>query len=90
MDHEIDYEEKCFKCGHSPLHHRKCTALCEDGIFDLYDDDPINFDPGESVNICDECKGTGVEWWCPSCGENLSGRINASVHNDDNDNADDW
>jgi len=72
-DYEIDSEGSCPKCGHSPIHYRDCTNWCDEGYFDESDDDPINFIPDESYRRCDECKGTGVEVWCPKCGENLSG-----------------
>jgi hypothetical protein len=75
-DYEIDGESCCPSCGHSPLHYRDCTNLsCEDGYEDESEDDPINFMPGELLTECPECRGTGVEWWCPSCGENLSGKL---------------
>ncbi len=77
-DFEQDYDLSCPTCGHSPLHNRTCENLwCDDGLIDENDDDPINFLPGESLSNCDECKGTGVEWWCPGCGENLSGKISS-------------
>lgn len=72
-DYEIDYENSCPKCGHSPIHCRDCTNFCDEGYFDESEDDPINFYPGESERKCEECKGTGVEIWCPHCGANLSG-----------------
>lgn len=72
-DYEVDDEVHCPKCKHSPLHHRDCTNWCDDGYFDESEDDPINFMPGEELTMCRECMGTGVEWWCPNCGSNLSG-----------------
>lgn len=79
---EQDFELNCPRCGHSPLHNRDCTELlCNDGFIDDYNDDPINFFEGESEHLCPECNGTGVEWWCPNCGENLSGKIH-SIEND--------
>lgn len=76
MSEEYDIEDEltCPKCKHSPLHSRDCTNLfCEDGFIDESEDDPINNMPGESERQCGECRGTGVERWCPACGENLSG-----------------
>lgn len=59
-DVEVDYDETCPKCGHSPTHSRTCDApYCEDGLIDMYEDDPINFSPGEESKRCDECNGTG-------------------------------
>jgi len=72
-EYKIDYDLYCPKCGHTPVHHRDCMNWCEDGFFDENDDDPINFAPGEAMRMCSECRGTGIERWCPSCGANLSG-----------------
>jgi len=72
-EYEIDYDLTCPKCGHSPLHSRECMNWCEDGFFDENDDDPINFAPGEAYRQCQECRGTGIERWCPFCGVNLLG-----------------
>lgn len=82
-DYEVDYESSCSKCGHSPIHHRDCTNLfCEDGYIDESENDPINFMPGESLYGCEECRGTGIEVWCPNCGANLSG-VEHSVDEDE-------
>lgn len=71
--YDIHDDLYCPKCRHSPLHSRDCTNIfCEDGyIEDFVDDLEI---PGTGYEVkCDECKGTGVEFWCPHCGANLSG-----------------
>lgn len=74
MDYEIDSSISCPKCNHSPLHNRYCLNFhCVDGRIDLHDEDGINFMPGEQYETCNDCKGTGVEWWCPGCGAELSG-----------------
>jgi hypothetical protein len=71
-EYELD-DRSCSKCGHSPTHSRYCTALyCDDGYVDEYEEDAINFSPGEEFSLCDECHGSGIEWWCPSCGADLS------------------
>lgn len=75
LEYEIDHDSNCPKCGHSPMHSRDCNNFCTDGFKDEYDDDPINFLPGECLIPCNECNGTGVEIWCPGCGENLSGKL---------------
>jgi hypothetical protein len=73
-DFEVDYDAQCPECNHSPIHYRTCQNWCEDGWIDDYDDDPINCPiPGLEFTRCDECRGTGIETWCPNCGENLSG-----------------
>ena len=69
-DYELD-DTVCPNCGHGPTHSRYCQNFCDDGWFDDYDEDPINFMPGESESLCQECWGTGVERWCPKCGINL-------------------
>ena len=72
-DYEIDYETACPKCGHDKIHYRSCTNFsCNDGYIDLYDEDPLWYRKGETKK-CPECKGTGVEIWCPNCGAHLSG-----------------
>lgn len=82
MSYEQDYDHACPKCGHEPIQYRDCTGWnCDDGYADEYEDDPINFRPGESLYKCEECSGTGVEVWCPKCGEDLSGHN----FNDEND-----
>ena len=65
-------DEACPKCGHSPTHYRRCSQIgCEDGYIDMHEyDDPLWYDEGEE-EMCDECHGTGIECWCPSCGYDL-------------------
>ncbi len=66
-DFEID-DVGCPKCG-SETRSRNCHALyCEDGYIDEYEEDAINFAPGEEFVRCNECYGTGIERWCPKCG----------------------
>lgn len=67
-DYEID-DLPCPACGHHVTHSRHCSNFqCNDGLCDMYDDDPINYAPGEWES-CDECSGTGIERWCPNCGK---------------------
>jgi hypothetical protein len=54
-------------------------------MFDESEDDPINFMPGELYTQCAECRGTGVEVWCPECGENLSGLSDVFAVDQDED-----
>lgn len=79
-DYEIDDEGTCPHCGHSPVHYRDCTNFCEEGFFDAADEDPINYYPGEAYERCPECRGTGIETWCPNCGQNLSA---IKIHEDE-------
>jgi len=73
-DYQIDFESTCPKCGHNRIHWRNCINFCDEGYIDLYESDPIYYQPGE-VKKCPECRGTGVEIWCPNCGKNLSGNV---------------
>lgn len=70
-DYEID-DTTCPNCGNSSTHSRRCAAIgCDDGWIDGHEyDDPLWYDEGECF-MCDECYGTGVERWCPSCGFDL-------------------
>ena len=72
-DYNIDSDVYCPKCKHSPLHYRSCSNLyCEDGSYEEFLDD-LEI-PGTGYDhVCEDCKGTGVEWWCPECGAELSG-----------------
>ena len=72
-DYEEDYEVYCPLCNYTPLHNRYCQEFgCEDGFVEKYFDDIEIEGMGDMVE-CEECHGTGVEWWCPKCGANLSG-----------------
>jgi hypothetical protein len=68
-DYEIDISGiPCGRCGHSPLHFRRCDAIgCVDGLVDESDYDPVNFGEGEEFTRCDECF-QGIQRWCPKCG----------------------
>lgn len=69
-DYEIDTDLDCPKCGHSSVHFRWCGVIhCEDGWIDLGDED--DYTEGESWEPCQECHGTGIERWCPSCGVDI-------------------
>lgn len=84
-DYEIDSEVHCCKCGHSPLHYRDCSEFeCNDGYKEEFFDDIEIEGMGDMIK-CQECKGTGVEWWCPNCGENLSGRLTECGWSPDDD-----
>lgn len=67
LDYEFD-DRECLKCGHSPTHSRECSQCHGDGGFDCYDEDPINFSPGEQIEPCEVCSESGIEHWCPECG----------------------
>lgn len=66
-DYEYD-ERPCPRCQHEPTHSRACSQIgCDDGEIDMYEfDGPLWYSPGET-EPCRECRGTGIEWWCPEC-----------------------
>lgn len=80
--HELDYEitdEECPKCGEYDVRTRFCDSIgCEDGYRDEYDDDPINYSPGEMYSVCTECHGYGVLRWCAKCGHDLNSEVTAT------------
>jgi len=54
----------CEECG-ADMEGDDCPNCYGEGEFDLYEDDPINYAPGET-RTCEECGGTGIVWWCPN------------------------
>jgi len=81
MSEDYEYDDTpCPKCGAEPTHWRRCTEIdCDDGFIDLYDEDPINEDPG-TFRTCPECQGTGIHHWCPKCGHDFTRKQNANLH----------
>lgn len=71
-DYELD-DRPCPKCNNPITHWRYCEEMyCDDGYIDEYEFDAINYAPGEEYTECEECHGTGVQWWCPNCGADLN------------------
>lgn len=68
----IDYDEPqyhfCKKCGNEMAWADCWQINCEEGQYDEYEDDAINFAPGSYRN-CETCKGKGGWWYCenPAC-----------------------
>jgi hypothetical protein len=59
-------EGYCKECG-SELVWEDCPAIgCEDGWIDVYEDDPLWYDPGDE-EVCEECNGKGGWLRCPDC-----------------------
>lgn len=66
-DHEFYEEPRCPDCG-AETESDLCDVIgCDDGWIDDYDDDPVNYSPGESYEECTNCSGTGIVRWCPKC-----------------------
>ncbi len=66
FDH-LDYDDRraCSRCGWE-MEWAECHMIdCEDGVYDAYEEDCINNDPGTFVN-CSECHGKGGHWYCPN------------------------
>lgn len=66
---EIEFGDGCYcpKCG-TETNSRSCSAFdCDDGFIDEYEDDAINYAPGEEYRPCSECYH-GIERWCPAEG----------------------
>lgn len=71
-DYEVNFESPCPACGNASTHWRRCSELsCDDGFLDEYEDDLVNYAPGDYV-ACGNCKGTGIEHWCPACGADVN------------------
>jgi len=63
--YEPDYHA-CPKCGNE-MDWEDCWMVdCEEGTYDLYEEDPIFYSPGDRAG-CEECGGKGGWWYCPSC-----------------------
>lgn len=62
-DYELD-DLYCPDCGHQTKSRHCSEITCEEGGILL---------PGTNIVTCENCQGTGIERWCPSCGKDLSG-----------------
>lgn len=71
MSEYYDDDLVCPNCHHYPTRARACIH-CDDGWLDEYEDDPVNYAPGEEYERCQECNGSGIERWCPECGIDLN------------------
>jgi hypothetical protein len=81
-EYEID-DLECPDCE-THLHSRSCSEImCEGGVVDESDEDYLL--PGTAQAVCDTCKGTGIERWCPGCGKDFSGH-----HFEDDDCDEAW
>ena len=59
-----DEEPLCPTCS-SYMVWEDCWNGCDDGYFDLYDEDPLWY-AEDKREICDICKGKGGYWGCSS------------------------
>ncbi len=59
-----DYSDlQCPACGRN-MRESSCWQCFGVGFFDLYEDLPLEYEPGAS-EACVECDGEGVLRWCP-------------------------
>lgn len=55
----------CKKCGNG-MDWADCWQIdCEEGVYDAYEEDCINNDPGTWMT-CETCEGKGGWWYCPN------------------------
>lgn len=66
---DSDEDRYCTICG-GLLEWVDCWQCGGDGEFDLYDEDPLNFSPGEEYENCDVCGGEGGYWDCANLPHN--------------------
>lgn len=60
-----EYAPCCKKCG-GEMDWADCWQIdCEEGEYDEYEEDPINFSPG-SYRKCETCEGKSGWWYCPN------------------------
>lgn len=60
---DYEYPPACVICG-TELEWFECWQCLGDGDFDLYEDDPLSYAPGQR-ECCDECGGSGGWMGCP-------------------------
>lgn len=64
----IDYSEPCCKLCGAILEWEDCWNNCDEGYFDMYEEDPEWYDYGD-VEKCAECHGKGGYWVCPNAAQ---------------------
>jgi len=69
--HEEESEPAtCKVCG-CELEWIDCCECAGEGEFDEYDDDPINYGPGEEYTDCQLCRGHGGWLECPNVSKHV-------------------
>ncbi len=61
---EQDESQFCTKCG-DPLEWVDCPDCGGDGVREVYEEDPLWYDPGDT-EPCNPCLGQGGWWECPN------------------------
>lgn len=63
---EYDDRLSCPKCGND-MEWVECWMIdCEDGLYDIGEEDPINYGPGTMIK-CNNCDGNGGWFCCKHC-----------------------
>lgn len=62
-----DWDCMCARCGSSVMRVR-CDSCGGDGVVEVYEEDPLNSDPGD-MDRCDTCDGEGGWLVCLSSAE---------------------
>lgn len=55
----------CLRCG-GELEWEECHEGCDDGWWDMHEEDPMAYEPGET-EWCLVCQGEGGWLACPRC-----------------------
>lgn len=58
------WDWQCARCG-SSMDSAPCSSCGGDGYHELYDEDPLFYDPGDT-STCDQCYGEGYFAFCMS------------------------
>ena len=68
FDDDIEIcDTPCPSCGCDHTLTAICHQCCGDGFFDLHEDDPLWYEPGD-IEGCRDCASTGTLHWCRECG----------------------
>jgi hypothetical protein len=69
--------EQCPQCKCCDMEWEQCYVCGGDGWLEVYDEDPLWYDPGD-VEMCDECESRGGWWFCIS-GCHVNGGVHATI-----------
>jgi hypothetical protein len=75
FDNPDDQLMICPVCG-TCMEWEDCWNGCDDGYFDMYEEDPLWYDE-DDVEVCDICEGRGGYWVCPNAGKHPKEEVNA-------------
>ena len=67
-----DAPPRCLDCGED-MERELCDYCDGTGDVDCYEDDAINYAPGQEYEPCGQCDGDGGWWLCPQRGDERHG-----------------